>query len=96
MDNGNDNNFDILMDKLSHVEKDIFEYSTGNINNDVVNMFSFVIENGLIGSSDTQGLASLNQIMSECLTAMQNSDYLLLADLLRYRLMTVLGGAPKA
>ena len=81
---------DVFMDRLEHIEKDIFEYNTESINSDVVSVFSYVIENNLISSVDAQRLMSLNVIMGECLTAMQSCDYLLLADLLKYRLTPIL------
>ena len=85
-----------LMGKLEQIEKDIFEYCIGGVNNEVVNLFTTAIENNVVSSTNTQQLAVLNTVMGECLVAMQNSDYLLLADLLRYRLTPVLGGGIEA
>ena len=92
MDNIENNSINILMDKLNSIERDIFEYSINNISNNVVNIFSYIIEKNIISGSDTARLASLNMVMSDCLNAMQSCDYLLLADTLKYRLKPVLGG----
>jgi hypothetical protein len=80
------------IEKLLSIEKDIYEYSVGSVPNDVVGLFSGIIEGNLIDSSDSQRLIALNQIMGECLSAMQTCDYLLLADMLRYELKPVLEG----
>ena len=83
---------DVITERIKQIEDNVFEYNVDGINNDVVNMFSLVIENNVISGSDAMRLTSLNGIMGACLKAMQNCDYLLLADLLKYRLTPLLGG----
>ena len=92
MGNVTDNVIVTITDKLKQIERDIFEYDVGNIPNDVVGLFSSIIENNAVSSSDVNNLNLLNKLMGECLTAMQRSDYLLLADLLKYSLPPLLGG----
>jgi hypothetical protein len=80
------------IEKLLSIEKDIYEFSVGSVPSDVVALFSGIVEGNLIDGSDSQRLMSLNQIMGECLAAMQKSSYILLADLLRYELKPILEG----
>ncbi|MCL2146428.1 MAG: hypothetical protein FWH52_01350 [Synergistaceae bacterium] len=88
----NCNHSDIIMDKLREIEKNIFDYNISGVPGDVVNLFSFIIENNATCHPDVNMLNSLNKLMAECLAAMQSCDYLLLADLLSYKLSPILGG----
>ena len=81
-----------IVSSIESIERDVFDFAVGKIPNDVVNLFSGIIEGGLSGSAVAGRLAELNMLMGEALAAMQNHDYLLLADLLRYRLLPLLGG----
>ena len=58
---------------------------------DTVNIFSEIIEKGLIDVKNDRQLYSLNTIMNDCLKAMQYNDYLLLADYLEYNLKPIIG-----
>ena len=91
MGNDAENGIVTINEKLNQIERNIFEYDVGNIPNDIVGVFSSVIENNAVSSSDVNNLNLLNKLMGECLAAMQSSDYLLLADLLKYSLPPLLG-----
>jgi hypothetical protein len=81
-----------LMFKIGNVQASIFGYEVANVSNNIVSIFGQVISDGTVDTADPQALARLNRLMGECLAAMQSSDFLLLADLLEYRLKPMIGG----
>ena len=81
-----------LLEKMTNIQSSIFDYEVKNISGNVVNIFTEIIESRRIDTSNPQVMMSLNTLMSRCLTAMQSSDYLLLADLMEYELKPMLGG----
>jgi hypothetical protein len=85
-----------LLFKIENVQASIFDYELANVSNNVVNIFTQIVESGVVSPSDAPELSRLNQLMSACLSAMQASDYLLLADLLEFELKPLIGAAPAA
>ena len=81
-----------LTEKMENVQASIFDYEIKDLSNNIVNIFTEVIERKLISSSDVEKLNYLNALMSHCLRAMQSADYLRLADLLEYELKPLVGG----
>jgi len=81
-----------LTQKIDNIEHAIFDYEVTNVANNVVSVFSEIIESGAVGTGDPRRLNKLNLLMGACLTAMQKKDYLLLADQLEYQLKPMIGG----
>jgi len=84
-----------LTEKMENVQSSIFDYEIKDLSNNIVNIFTEVIESKLISSSDVEKLNYLNALMNHCLNSMQNADYLRLADLLEYELKPLVGGNNK-
>ena len=81
-----------LQEKIENIQADIFDYEVQNISNNVVSIFTEVIEKKHVDPSNAQAMSALNQLMKQCLLAMQNKDYLLLADIMEYELKPMIGG----
>jgi hypothetical protein len=81
-----------LLQKIENIEAAIFDYEIANVSNNVVSVFSEIVESGLVNTKNPEALNRLNALMGACLSAMQNRDYLLLADQLEYRLKLLIGG----
>ena len=81
-----------LTEKMENVQTSIFDYEIKDLSNNIVNIFTEIIENKLISSSDVEKLNYLNALMNHCLRSMQNADYLRLADLIEYELKPMVGG----
>ncbi|MDR1439234.1 MAG: hypothetical protein LBJ10_04255 [Clostridiales bacterium] len=85
-----------LLFMIGNVQASIFDYEVAHVSNNIVSIFSQIVSGGAVDTANPQALAKLNQLMGECLAAMQSSDYLLLADLLEYRLKPLIGREPAA
>ena len=81
-----------IIEKVSFVQTNIFNFEIQNVPNDIVSIFTAIIERKIIPSDNAALMNQLNQLMQQCLGAMQTSDYLLLADLLEYELKPLVGG----
>ena len=81
-----------VLEIIDNIENNIFDYQIENIMNDIANLFSNIIENNIVDLSNSISLNQLNLLMSKCLSAMNNEDYLLVADQLEYNLKPMLGG----
>ena len=81
-----------IMEKLTNVQASIFDYEIKNVSNNLVNIFSEIIDNKLIDQNNQGKMNLLNNLMNHCLVAMQKKDYLLLADILEYELKPLVGG----
>ena len=75
-----------ITQKIDNIEAAIFDYEIANVANNIVSVFSEIIDSGAVNTGNPGILNRLNALMGECLTAMQNKDYLLLADQLEYQL----------
>ena len=80
-----------ILEKIDNIETAIFDYEITNVMNNTVSVFSEIIDGGAIDINSQNMLNRLNILMGECLSAMQNKDYLLLADQLEYKLKPLLG-----
>ena len=81
-----------IIEKVSSVQIDIFNYKIQNVPNDIVSIFTEIIEGGIISPDNVSLMNQLNLLMNHCLMAMQQKDYLRLADLLEYELKPLVGG----
>lgn len=81
-----------VLEKIDNIQKAIFDYEIANIANNTVSVFTDIIDTGQINTNSNQALKQLNELMSACLEALQNKDYLLLADQLEYQLKPIIGG----
>ena len=81
-----------LIQKIDEIENSIFDYEINNIMNDIVSVFSQIVENNMIDTNDLSTLNKINMLMGNCINSMQNKDYLLLADQLEYELKPIIGG----
>lgn len=75
-----------IIEKIDNIESAIFDYEIANIANNVVSVFTEVIDTGSFETKGKQALTQLNAVLGACLLAMQNKDYLQLADQLEYKL----------
>ena len=81
-----------IITKIDSIEEAIFNYEIADTANDLVGVFTEIVETGVIGAGDSSALSRFNALMGKCLAAMQNRDYLLLADLMEYQLKPMIGG----
>ena len=81
-----------VLQKIDNIEAAVFDYETANVMNNIVSVFTELLETDAIEVKNPVALNQLNMLMGECLSAMQNKDYLLLADLLEYKLKPMIGG----
>ena len=79
-----------ILQKIDNIESAIFEYEIANVTNNIINVFTEIIDFNLIDKNDPNLLLQLNVLMGDCLAAMKNKDYLLLADRLEYQLKPIL------
>jgi len=79
-----------ILEKIDNVIFAIFDFETMNIANNIINIFSEIIDTNLIDTKVPFLLNQINSLMANCLNAMQNKDYLLLADYLEYQLKPML------
>ena len=78
--------------KIENIESAIFDYEVVDVANNIINVFTEVIDNNMIDKNNPNVLLRLNTLMGDCLSAMKNKDYLLLADQLEYKLIPMLKG----
>ena len=81
-----------ITQKIDNIEAAIFDYEIANVMNNIANVFSEILESGAVDSKDPQALVKLNMLMGDCIAAIQNKDYLSLADQLEYLLKPMIGG----
>jgi len=79
-----------INEKIERIESSVFDYDIANVTNEVVGLFSDIIETRSIDTGNQGVVLNLNAIMGKCLAALQNKDYLLLADILEYELKPML------
>ena len=76
-----------MIEKIDAINKKVFEYDTKDLAKDTTDLFTDILNNGLVGGGQGRiGANAFNRIMEKCLVALQNSDFLLLADVLEYEL----------
>ena len=81
-----------LVQKIDDIETAIFDYETKNVMIDIAGLFSEIIDSGAVETNNPNILNQLNKLMADCLAAMQNKDYLLLADQLEFVLKPIIEG----
>ena len=79
-----------IIQKIDNIMSAIFDYEITNVANNIVSVFSEIIDSNAINTKDTAALNQLNVLMGDCLNSMQKKDYLLLADQLEYELKPIL------
>ena len=80
-----------LLQKIDNIEAAIFDYEIKNVMNNIVSVFTEIIETGSVNANEPDMINKLNTLMSDCLAAMNDKDYLLLADYLEYFLKPMMG-----
>ena len=81
-----------LIQKIDDIETAIFDYETKNVMIDIAGLFSEIIDSGAVETNNPSMLNQLNKLMVDCLSSMQNKDYLLLADQLEFVLKPMIEG----
>lgn len=80
-----------LSSMIDQVENQIFEFDVAALPASVSDLMAAIIETSAIDVSDPRVLGTFNKVMTSSLQAMQNRDYLLLADIIHYDLMPLIG-----
>ena len=80
----------MLQEKIRQLQNDIFAYKIETVPVQLSELMNGVIEQGLLDLNDAGQVQKFNRIMQAGLEAVQNRDYLLLADLLKYELKLIL------
>lgn len=76
---------------IEEIQRKVFDYDTGSLPVQLSDLMSFILEQQLFDLGDTRKLQVLNRIMTVSLEAIQNHDFLLLADLVEFELTKLLG-----
>lgn len=77
-------NIDVFFEKIFSLQQNIFNENYENLNTDVTNLIQILLDFCKLGSEEN--VLQLNFILTELLETLENKDYLLLADILEYRL----------
>ncbi|WP_054693841.1 hypothetical protein [Syntrophomonas palmitatica] len=80
-----------LNEMLNRIYETIYSYEVQDIPLQVVDFFNELIEKQAININDIYQVQTYNRLMKNSLEAMQNMDYLLLADILEYELKPIFG-----
>ena len=75
-----------IIEKIDNLEAAVFEYETSNITSNTISIYTEVVEEKLINTDKNNDITRLNNAMSASINAINNKDYLLLADLFEYEL----------
>ena len=81
-----------VVQKVDDIEAAIFDYDIKNVMIDITGVFSEIIDSGAVETNNPNMLNQFNKLMADCLAAMQNKDYLLLADQLEFNLKPMIEG----
>ncbi|MGE5390767.1 MAG: hypothetical protein ACM3PE_06850 [Deltaproteobacteria bacterium] len=79
-----------IIEAINEAQKLIFDYNVSTLPNRVMELMAATIEQPAFDITDGAKLVRFNKIMEACLQAMQNQDYLLLADVMEYELKPLL------
>jgi len=82
----------LLQEQIKQLQKDIFAYNIELVPAQLSDLMTTIIEKGAFDLSDINRVQRFNQIMQASLKALQNQDYLLLADIIEYELEKILPG----
>ncbi len=80
----------MLQEKIRQLQNDIFTYKIEAVPVQLSELMAGVIEAGVVDLSDASQVQRFNRIMQAGLEAVQNRDYLLLADIMEYELKIIL------
>jgi hypothetical protein len=80
----------LLHEKIRQLQNDIFTYKIETVPVQLSELMNGVIEQGLLDLNDASQVQRFNRIMQAGLEAVQNRDYLLLADIMEYELKLIL------
>jgi len=72
--------------RINETQKMIFDYDVSTLPNRLMELMAAIIEQPAFDMTDGSKLVFFNKIMETSLQAMQNQDYLLLADIMEYKL----------
>lgn len=71
---------------MDTLQRDIFAYKTDNIPAQLSAMMTAILEAPAFDINDMQKIRDFNLLLQLSLQALQNQDYLLLADLIEFRI----------
>jgi hypothetical protein len=80
----------LLQEKIRQLQNDIFAYKIETVPVQLSELMNGVIEQGLLDLNDAGQVQRFNRIMQAGLEAVQNRDYLLLADIMEYEFKAML------
>lgn len=80
----------MLQAKIRQLQNDIFAYIIETVPAQLSELMTGIIEQGILDLSDAGQVQRFNRIMQAGLEAVQNRDYLLLADIMEYELKLIL------
>jgi hypothetical protein len=80
----------LLQEKIRQLQNDIFAYKIETVPVQLSELMNGVIEQGLLDLNDAGQVQRFNRIMQTGLEAVQNRDYLLLADIMEYEFKAML------
>mgnify|MGYP001001352887 FL=1 len=80
----------MLQEKIRQLQNDIFAYKIETVPVQLSELMNGVIEQGLLDLNDAGQVQRFNRIMQAGLEAVQNRDYLLLADIMEYEFKAML------
>jgi len=84
-----------LSEMFKKLEEDIFAYEVSGIPVRVSELMTNIVNRQAFDLGDAKKLLEFNRIMQASLEAIQNKDYLLLADIITYRLEPMLSSGYK-
>ncbi len=76
---------------IDEVEKSIFEYNVDAVPKQISNIMAEILKTEMFDLGDKGKIMNFNLLMDTSLQAMQNKDYLLLADIMEFKLKSFLG-----
>lgn len=85
----------MLQEQIRQLQKDIFAYNIELVPAQLSSLMTSILDKGAFELSDITRVQRFNQIMQASLEALQNQDYLLLADIIEYELKKILPSKAK-
>lgn len=73
---------------IKDIEKNIFDYNINNVMKDILSQVDLIYN--LANKLNADAISRINNVLKYVTIALENKDYLLLADLLEYELKTIL------
>lgn len=80
----------LIQEAMDSLQRDIFNYNIDTVPVQLSDLMSVIIEKQAFDLNDIKKVQVFNMIMKSSLEALQNRDYLLLADLMEFKLKPIL------